>query len=84
MNFKKSEGKVRFEQIFFWKWSSRRAEKDDTKQKVLSFQEICQKRKLVIKIEFTHLSLSDCKNVPFKRGLKSFIMSDHASATLQL
>ena len=35
---------------FFLKWSSRRAEKDATKQKVLSFQEVGQKRKMVIKI----------------------------------
>ena len=44
--------------IFFWKWSSRRAESDATKQKILSLQEIGQKRKMVVKIEFTPLSLS--------------------------
>ena len=37
---------------FFWKWSYQRAEKDATKQKGLCFQEISQKRKMVIKIEF--------------------------------
>ena len=40
-------------------------EKDAVKQKVLSFQEDGQKRKMVIKIEFT--ALSDCKIVPFKK-----------------
>ena len=54
--------------ILFWKWSSWQAEKDVTKQKVLSFQEVDQNRKMVIKIELTPLSLSDCKNVPFKKG----------------
>ena len=54
--------------ILFWKWSSWQAEKDVTKQKVLSFQEVDQKRKMVIKIELTPLSLSDCKNFPFKKG----------------
>ena len=47
-NFTKSEGKIRFGQILFWKWSSRWAEKDATKQKVIYFQEIGQKRKMVI------------------------------------
>ena len=56
-NFTKSEGKVRFGQIFFWKWSSWRAKSDATKQKILSFQEVGQKRKIVVKIEFTPLSL---------------------------
>ena len=59
-NFTKSEseGKISFGH-FFWKWSSRRAEKDATEQiKVLSYQEVGQKRKMVIKIEFTPLSLS--------------------------
>ena len=41
-------------------------------QKVLSFQEVGQKRKIVIKIEFTNLSLSDCKFVPLKRVLKKY------------
>ena len=36
----------------------RRAEKDATKQKVLSFRKIGQKRKMVVKIEFTPLSVS--------------------------
>ena len=36
---------------FFWKLSSQRAEKDATKQKVVSFQEVSQKRKMVIKIK---------------------------------
>ena len=49
---------------FFWKWSSRRAESDATKQKILSFQEVGQKRKIVVKIEFTPLSL-DRKIFPF-------------------
>ena len=38
------------------------------KQKVLSFQEDGKKRKMVIKIEFTPLSLSNCKIVHFKKG----------------
>ena len=53
---------------FFWKWSSRRAEKDATKQKVLSFQEIGQNRKIVIKSEFTPLSLSRLQNVFLELG----------------
>ena len=50
---------------------SRRAEKGATLQKVLSFQKICQKRKMVIKIEFTPLSctLQTAKIVPLKRVL---------------
>ena len=43
---------------FFLKWSFRRAESDATKQKILSLQEVGQKRKIVVKIEFTPLSLS--------------------------
>ena len=39
----------------FWKWSSRRAELDATKQKIISFQEVTQSRKIVVKIEFTPL-----------------------------
>ena len=62
-NFTKSEGKVRFGQIFFWKWSSRRVESDATKQKNLSVQEVGQKRKIVVKIEFTPLSLSRPQNL---------------------
>ena len=34
-----------------------RRKEDATKQKVLSFQEVGRKRKMVIKIEFTPLSL---------------------------
>ena len=41
--------------------------KKTTEQKVLSFQEIGQKRKMVVKIEFTPLSL-DRKIFPFKKG----------------
>ena len=52
---------------------TRRVEKDAVKQKVLSFQEDGQKRKMVIKTEFTpELSLTDCKNFPFKRGFKKY------------
>ena len=39
--------------------------KNAVKQKVLSFQEDGQKRKMVIKIEFTPLSLSECKIFPY-------------------
>ena len=56
-NFTKSEGKVRFGH-FFRKWSSWRAERNATKQNGLSFQEVVQKRKMVIKIEFTPLSIT--------------------------
>ena len=38
-------------------------------RKVLSFQEVAQKRKMVVKIEFTPLSL-DRKIFPFKKGFK--------------
>ena len=54
--------------ILVWKWSSRRAEKDQNdaiKQNVLSFQEVIQK----FKIELTPLSLSD-RICPYKKGLK--------------
>ena len=64
--FSKSEHNrrpVRYKHIFF-KWSSQRAQKDAVKQKVLYLQEDGQKRKMVIKIEFT--PLSDCKIVSVK------------------
>ena len=39
--------------------------------KIISLQEFGQKRKMVIKIEFTPLSHSpDCKMFPFKKGFK--------------
>ena len=38
-------------------------------KKVISFQEDSQKRKMVIKSEFT--PLSDCKIVPFFKGFKN-------------
>ena len=44
------------------------SQKDATKQKVLSFQEVGQNRKMVIKIEFTPLSLS--RVLTLKRILK--------------
>ena len=53
-----------------WKWSSRRAEKDATKQIVIYFQEVSQKRKMVVKIEFTPLS-PGCKMFTFKNPLKN-------------
>ena len=37
-----------------------------------SFQEVGQKRKMVIKIEFTPLSLSDCKIFSFTKGFKKW------------
>ena len=47
-----------------------------TKQKILSFQEVGQKRKIVVKIEFTPLSHStDRKNVPFKKDLKKYVVT---------
>ena len=56
-----------FQNLFWtknsWKWSSWQAKKDATKQNVLSFQEVSQKRKIVIKIEFT--PLADCNILPF-------------------
>ena len=39
-------------------------------KKSISFQEVGQKRKMVIKIQFTPLSLSDCIFFPFKKVLK--------------
>ena len=57
------KGKSVLDKQIFGNGSSRRAEKDTVKQKVVSFQEDGQKRKIVIKIEFTPLSLSDCKIV---------------------
>ena len=63
-NFTNSEIKVRFGQLK--KWSSWRAEKNATKQKVLSFQEVGKKRKMVIKIEFT--PLPHRKILPFYKG----------------
>ena len=38
-------------------------QKEATNQKVLYFQEVGQKRKMVIKIEFTPLSLSRLQNL---------------------
>ena len=66
-NFIKSEGKVRFGQ-FFSKWSSRRAVSDATKQTILSFQEIGQKCKMMVKIKFTPLSLSWPQNLSLLKG----------------
>ena len=48
------------------KWSSRRAESDATKQTILSLQEVGQNCKIVVKIEFTPLSL-DRKIFPFNK-----------------
>ena len=42
-------------------------------RKFYLFQEDGQKRKMVIKIEFTPLSLSDYKIAPFKKGFKKLI-----------
>ena len=63
-NFTKSEGKIRFGQFFFENDPLDEQKKMPiaTKQKVLSFQEVVQKRKMVIKIEFTPLSLSRLQN----------------------
>ena len=49
--------------------STSAAESDATKQKILSLQEVGQKRKIVVKIEFTPLSL-DRKIFPFEKGFK--------------
>ena len=54
-NFTKSEGKGRFGQFVCESYPHWQAEKDATKQNLLSFQKVCQKRKMVIKIEFTPL-----------------------------
>ena len=51
-------------------WTTWRAEKDATKQKLLSVQDVRQKGKMVIKIKITPLSLSRLQNVPFKKGFK--------------
>ena len=56
---------------FFLKMVLLTTEKDATKQKVLSFQKVNQKRKIVIKIEFTPHS-PDRKIFPFKKGFKIF------------
>ena len=53
---------------FFFKWSFWRAEKDATKQKVLSFQEVGQKRKMVV----PSLTLQTSKFFPLKRVLKNY------------
>ena len=45
----------------------RRAESDATKQKILSLQEVGENCKIVVKIEFTPLSL-DREIFPFKKG----------------
>ena len=45
--------------------------KDANKQKVLSFQEVSQKRKMAIKIEFTPLTLHTAKCFLLKRVLKN-------------
>ena len=54
-----------------------RAEKDVVKKKVLSFQEDGQKRKIVIKVEFT--PLSDCKSFSFKKGFIKYILENGES-----
>ena len=67
-NFTKSEGKVRFGQIFFWKWSSRRAKKDAAKQKVLCFQEVGQNENGGQNWLYPSLSLSRPQNVSLQKG----------------
>ena len=49
--------------------SASESELHAAKQKILSLQEVGQKRKIVVKIEFTPLSL-DRKIFPFKKGFK--------------
>ena len=46
--------------------STSRKVKDATKQKVLSFQKVCQKCKMVIKIEFTPHSLCRPQNLSLR------------------
>ena len=55
-------GIVRFGQFLFGNYFLGRAEKDAIKEKVLSFKDDGQKRKMVVKIEFT--SLPDCNKLP--------------------
>ena len=58
---------------FFWKWSSRWAEKDAVKQKVLTFQEDGQKRKMVIKIEYNSLTDDRLQYFTlFRKGFKKW------------
>ena len=57
--------------IFFLKIILSSSRKRCHQAKILSFQEICQKRKMVIQIEFTH---SQTANIfPFKRVFKKLL-----------
>ena len=78
------------DKFFFEIFSSRRAEqaeKDATKQKVMSFQEIGQKRKMVIKIEFNPLlplSLSRLQNVSLEKCFKNTWKEKYCIAALSV
>ena len=51
--------------------STSRKKCNQAKSFIISFQEVGQKRRMVIKIEFTPFSHSpDCKIVSFKKGFK--------------
>ena len=67
-NFTKSEGKVRFGHIFFENDPLDELKRMPFLQNVLPFQEVGQKRKMVVKIEFTPLSLSRPQNLSLKKG----------------
>ena len=64
--------------IIVWLLDPGAFQKLDTKQKILSLQEVGQKRKIVVKIEFTPLSL-DRKFFPFKKGFKKIAANQNRS-----
>ena len=68
LSFSEPKGKSVLDKKF-WKSSSRQAEKDATKQKVLSFQEVGQKRKTVIKnnLSLASFTLQTAKFFSLKR-----------------
>ena len=57
-------------------------EKDSIKQKDLSFQKDGQKRKVVIKIEFTHLP--DCNILPLFKGFQIKLFKRFKKTTIFL
>ena len=58
--------------------------KKTTEQKVLSFQEIGQKRKMVINISLSCSSALDCTIFPFKKDLKSKYVPEHSSLVITM
>ena len=69
--FKKSERKVRFRQLFFENDPLDEPKEMPSGEKFHLFGENGQKRKMVVKIEFTPLIFLTAKYFPFIKGFKN-------------